>query len=155
VHDSCILSLLGRRTTIDFTLPLQQILPTDQKGRNYVVSWLSESSSEIPRTPQQHLQNWCIPSNSLVLSNDWCSATSYFRCQVNPGRTMPTLDLSELNIIITVLGTTHSIHRRKLTTNRYQVLSPSCTVLDQSRSSKHGTLARLSQRCLRESYWDP
>lgn len=66
---------------------------------------------------------------------------------------MPTLDLSELNIIITVLGTTLSFQQRRFTANRYQVPLLFCTVLDQSRSSKYGTLARLSQRCLQASYW--
>jgi hypothetical protein len=38
VHDSCILSLLGRRTTIKSTLHQQRTLSIDQKARNYVVS---------------------------------------------------------------------------------------------------------------------
>jgi hypothetical protein len=68
---------------------------------------------------------------------------------------MPTLDLSELNILVTVLGTTSSFHQERFTANRYQVPLLYCTVLGQLRSSKHGTLAKLSQQCLRASYWDP
>jgi hypothetical protein len=45
-------SLLGRRTTIDPTLPLQQVPATDQKGCDYVVFWLSGSSLDISGTPK-------------------------------------------------------------------------------------------------------
>lgn len=60
---------------------------------------------------------------------------------------MPTLDLSELNIVVTVLGTTPSFQRGIFAADPYQVPSLYCTVLDQSRSREYGTLAKLSQRC--------
>jgi hypothetical protein len=65
---------------------------------------------------------------------------------------MPSLDLSELNIVITVLGKISLSQRISFIANRYQAPSSYCTVLDQSRSSRYGTLARLSQQCLRASY---
>lgn len=65
---------------------------------------------------------------------------------------MPTLDLSELNIIVTVLGTTTSFQHATFAANRHQVPLLYCTVLGQSRSSKYGTLARLSQQCWWASY---
>jgi len=65
---------------------------------------------------------------------------------------MPTLDLSELNIVITVLGTVPLSWQERFTANRHQAPSSYCTVLDQSRSSKYGILARLFQQCLWASY---
>jgi hypothetical protein len=61
---------------------------------------------------------------------------------------MPTLDVSELNIIIAVLGMLPIPGPIKLAANGFQALSQYFMALGQSRSSRYGTWAKHSQHCL-------
>jgi hypothetical protein len=128
---------------------------TDQKGRNAFfpgsLSLLQTSLGRSSNTSKTGASLRILFSCPTPRAPQLCTPAPS-----QPGRTtMPTLDLSELNITITILGTKHSFQQKRFTANGYQVPLPYSTVLDQSRSSKYGILARLSQQYLRASYSGP
>jgi hypothetical protein len=65
---------------------------------------------------------------------------------------MPTLDVSELNIIIAVLGMLSTPGPINFAANGSQVLSQYFMALDQLKSNKYGTWAKRSQHCLWASF---